>query len=107
MRQGDVYWLTFPAPNKRRPAVILTRNSAIPYLSDITIAPITSTIRGIQTEVLLTPDDGMLTECVISLDNIQTVQKDRLGKFLTSLPTERLGDVRAAIEFAFEFDELG
>lgn len=60
MKQGDVYWLTFPSPNKRRPVVILTRSSAIPYLSDITIAPITSTIRGIPTEVFLTPSDGMM-----------------------------------------------
>lgn len=107
MRQGDVYWLTFAAPNKRRPVVILTRNSAIPYLTDLTIAPITSSMRGITTEVLLTTADGMLTDCVISLDNIQTVRKTQLGRFLTSLSPELMGDVRSAIEFAFNFEALG
>ena len=57
MKQGDVCWYTFREPDKRRPVVVLTRNSAIPYLTSLTVAPITSTIRNVPSEVLLTPGE--------------------------------------------------
>jgi mRNA interferase MazF len=79
MNQGDVYWYTFRTPDKRRPVLILTRNSAIPYLTGITVAQITTAIRGMASEVLLTPgDDGMFADCVVNADNIQTIQKEHL-----------------------------
>ena len=69
MKQGDVYWYTFRSPDKRRPVLILTRTSAIPYLTGITVAPITTTIRGPASEIFLTPgEDGVLTECVVNTD---------------------------------------
>ncbi len=65
VKQGDVYWYTFRAPDKLRPVLILTRSSAIPYLTGITVAQITTTIRGVPSEVALTPgEDGVFTECV-------------------------------------------
>lgn len=75
MRRGEVRWYTFREPDKRRPVLILTRESAISYLNALTVAPITTTIRHIPSEVYLSPDDGLLTECVANLDNIQTVPK--------------------------------
>lgn len=104
MNQGDIYWYIFKEPDKRRPVLILTRNSAIRLLTSITIAPITSTIRGIASEIVLTPTDGMITDCAINLDNIQTVQKSNLGRFIAHLPNRRMRDVRKAIEFALGFD---
>jgi len=107
MTQGDVYWYTFRAPDKRRPVLILTRNSAIPFLTGITVAPITTTIRSIPSEVLLTPDeDGVFAECVVNTDNIQTIQKDNLCEFITQLSQGRMREVRAAIEFSLGFDAL-
>jgi mRNA interferase MazF len=107
MKQGDVYWYNFRAPDKRRPVLILTRNSAIPYLTGISVAQITSTIRGMPSEVRLTPaDDGMLEECVVNADNIQTIKKLELGELITELSRERMREVREAIEFAFGFDAL-
>jgi mRNA interferase MazF len=107
MKQGDVYWYTFRAPDKRRPVLVLTRNSAIPYLTGITVAQITTRIRGMPSEVLLSPgDDGLFAECVVNADNIQTVSKSQLGEFITELSRERMRDVREAIEFAFGFDAL-
>ncbi len=107
MRQGDVYWYTFRAPDKRRPVLILTRNSAISFLTGVTVAPLTTRIRDIPTEVVLTPEeDGVLTECVVNVDNIQTIQKANLDEYLTSLSPERMREVRAAIEFALGFDAL-
>jgi mRNA interferase MazF len=107
MKQGDVYWFTFRAPDKLRPILILTRSSAIPYLTGITVAQITTTIRGTASEVLLTPgEDGVLAECVVNTDNIHTIQKTLLGNFVTDLSLERMREVRVAIEFALGFDAL-
>ncbi|HXT64350.1 MAG TPA: type II toxin-antitoxin system PemK/MazF family toxin [Pyrinomonadaceae bacterium] len=106
MKQGEVYWHTFRAPDKRRPVLILTRNSAIPYLG-ISVAQITSTVRGAPSEVLLTPgDDGMFEECAVNAYNIQTIQKTQLGELITELSAARMREVRQAIEFAFGFDAL-
>ena len=107
MKQGDVYWHTFRAPDKLRPVLFLTRSSAIPYLTGITVAQITTTIRGTASEVLLTPgEDGMLAECVANADSIQTIQKAHLGDLITELSPERMREVRVAIEFALGFDAL-
>ena len=107
MKQGEVYWCTLPPPDKRRPVLILTRNSAISFLSGITVAPLTTHIRTIPTEVVLTPEtDGVSAECAVSLDNLQTVQKDSLDEYLTTLSTARMREVIAAIEFALGFNAL-
>ncbi|MFN0112963.1 MAG: type II toxin-antitoxin system PemK/MazF family toxin [Blastocatellia bacterium] len=107
MNQGDVYWHTFHLPDKRRPVLILTRNSAIPFLNNITVAPITTTIRGISSEVFLTPDDDDLPDdCVINTDNLQTIQKSNLGTYLTTLSLDRMREVLASIEYALGFDAL-
>ena len=107
MKQGDVYWYTFRGPDKRRPVLILTRNSAIPYLTGITVAQITTSIRGTASEVMLTPgDDGMFADCVVNADNIQTIQKAQLDDLVTELSPDRMREVRTAIEFALGFDGL-
>jgi mRNA interferase MazF len=107
MKHGDVYWHTFRTPDKRRPVVVLTRSSAIPFLTGVTVAPITSTIRGLPTEVVLSPADGLETDCVVNLDSIQTVQKSNIGPYLTSLSAELMAEVRDAVDFAFGFERLG
>jgi mRNA interferase MazF len=106
MNQGDVYWYTFKEPDKKCPVLILTRNSAIPFLTSLTIAPVTSTIRSIPSEVVLRRDEGLFTECAANLDNVQTVPKGRLGGFIARLRPERLREVRKAIEFALGFDGM-
>lgn len=107
MNQGDVYWHTFRAPDKRRPVLILTRNSAIPFLTGITVAPLTTTIRGIPSEVPLTPaEDGVIADCAVNVDNPQTVQKTSLGAYITHRSLEWMREVRVAVEFALGFDAL-
>jgi len=107
MKRGEVRWYTFRAPDKRRPILILTRNSAIPYLTGITVAQVTSTIRDIATEVLLTPDDdGVHAMCVVSLDNLQTVQKHQIGALITTLSSLRMQDVEQALCFALGMDRF-
>ncbi len=107
MKQGDVYWYEFRAPDKRRPMLILTRNSAIAYLTNVTVAQITTKMRGVPSEVALTPgDDGTFEPCVVNAYNFQTVPKEQLRDLITELSPERLREVRDAIGFALGFDAL-
>jgi mRNA interferase MazF len=106
MTQGDVYWYTFKEPDKRRPVLILTRNSAIQFLTSLTVAPITTTIRAIPTEVVLGQADGLFADCAVNLDNIQTVQRAKLGDFITHLSMHRMKAIRKAVEFALGFDAI-
>jgi mRNA interferase MazF len=77
--RGEVRLYRFHSPDKQRPVVVLTRSVAIPYLSSITVAPITSTIRGVPSEVILTEADGMKHSCAVNLHNVLTVSKLGLG----------------------------
>jgi mRNA interferase MazF len=106
VRRGEIRWYTFKAPDKRRPVLILTRDSAIGFLNALTVAPITTTIRDIPSEVVLTPEDGLLTECAANMDNIQTVVKHRLGPMIAYLSPHKMEDVDQAIAFALGLDEL-
>ena len=106
MNQGDVYWYTFKEPDKRRPVVILTRDSAISYLTSLTIAPITTTIRSIPSEVVLSAADGLLTDCAANCDNLQTIAKAKLGAYITHLAPEKLRELRDATGFALGFDAM-
>lgn len=100
MKRGEIRWYKFKSPDKKRPVLILTRDSTITYLSEITVAPITSTIREIPSEVFLSRDDGMSRDCAINCDHIQTVTKAKIGGILTSLPEQKMKLVRDAIKFA-------
>lgn len=106
MIQGDVCWQTFRPPDKRRPVLILTRSEAIPYLNEVVICPITSTIRSIPVEVLWDASDGMHGQCVVNLDRILTVSKRSVGRTITHLTPERMAEVRAALLFALGFQEF-
>ena len=100
MKRGEIRWYKFKAPDKKRPVIILTRDSIMEYLGEVTVAPITSTIRNIPSEVLLSKNDGMPKDCVINFDHIQTVSKGEIGLLITSLSFEKLKEVRRAIMFA-------
>jgi mRNA interferase MazF len=107
VKQGEIYWYPFTAPDKRRPVLILTRTSALRFLSSVTVAPITTTIRGIPTEVVLGPQDGLVNDCAVNLDNIQTIQKAKLGAFIATLSAEKIQLVKQALHFALGLDECG
>jgi mRNA interferase MazF len=104
MIQGDVCYHTFKSPDKRRPVLILTRNSAIAKLTWITVAPITTNTRNIETEVWLDENDGLSELCAVNLDNIQTVQKEKLGKVIAHLSDDKMQEIIKAIKFAFNFN---
>jgi mRNA interferase MazF len=98
--RGDVRLFRFPQPDKQRPVVVLTRNSIVDRLARVTVAPVTSTILGVASEVLLGTDDGMKQPCAINLHNIITVPKGGLGRRVAQLDEGRLDQVCAAIAFA-------
>ena len=100
MNRGEVRWHRFNHLDKRRPVLVLTRDSALDYLREVTIAPITSTIRDIPSEVLLTQADGMPRDSVINCDHLQTVPKGRLGRLITTLSPRQMHQVAEAICFA-------
>jgi len=83
--------------------VILTRGSVLEYLGEVTVAPVTSTIRDIPSEVVLTIADGMPRDCAVNLDHLQTVSRAKIGAVITILPESRLRDIRVALLFALGF----
>jgi mRNA interferase MazF len=91
-------------PDKKRPVVVLTRDSATSYLSTASVAPITSTLRGVPSEVVLNEEDGMKAPCAVNLHNVVTVSQDRLGKRVTQLSPRRMSEICAALRFSLGCD---
>ncbi len=106
VERGEVRLYRFPAPDKPRPVLVLTRGSAIRYLSRVTVAPITSAIRGVPSEVLLDVEDGMKQPCAVNLHNLVTVATAGLSRRLAQIPPSRLAEVCAAIGFALGCDSI-
>jgi mRNA interferase MazF len=102
--RGDVRLYQFAPPDKKRPVVVLTRNSAIPYLSTVTVAPITSTIRGVPSQVILNEHDGMKKSCAVNLHNAVTVSQNRLGRRVSQLSSLRMVEICAAVRFSLGCD---
>lgn len=102
--RGDVRLYHFAPPNKKRPVVVLTRDSAVPYLSTVTVAPITSATRSVPSEVLLNEDDGMKAPCAVNLHNAVTVSQNRLGKRVAQLSSPRMKEICAALRFSLGCD---
>jgi mRNA interferase MazF len=102
--RGDVRLYHFALPDKRRPVVVLTRDSAIAYLSTVTVAPITSAIRGVPSEVLLHEEDGMKAACAVNLHNAITVPQDRLGLRVAQLSSLRMREICTALRFSLGCD---
>lgn len=102
--RGDVRLYNFAPPDKNRPVVVLTRDSALAYLGTVTVAPITSTIRGVPSEVILNEEDGMKAPCAVNLHNPVTVTQDRLGKRVAQLSALRMHEICAALRFSLGCD---
>ncbi|MCZ2115669.1 MAG: type II toxin-antitoxin system PemK/MazF family toxin [Anaerolineae bacterium] len=104
MERGEVRWCLFAPPDKERPGLILTRTSSIHYLNSVTIAPISTSIRPVPSQVILSVDDGLLTDCSVNLYNIQTLPRKNIGRYITTLSPARMREVEAAIRFALGLD---
>ena len=102
MKRGEIRWYKFVRPDKKRPVLILTRDSVLEYLGEVTIAPITSTIRYIPSEMFLSKADGMPRNCAINCDHLQTVSKEKIGSLITSLSPAKMLELGRAIRFALD-----
>ena len=91
---------TFAEPEKTRPVLIVTRNSAVQYLNAVAVAPITSTVRGVPSEVILSIDDGLATDCAANFYNLQTVPKTKVGAWITTLSQQKMAEFDSALRFA-------
>ena len=104
VNRGEIWQFEFARPNKRRPVLILTRQDILGHLHSVTVAPITTTIRGIPSEVIVGPESGLKTTSAINLDNVATVPKDELRAFVGTVPSQVMTAVREALLFALGFD---
>jgi len=102
MKHGEIRWYKFLPPDKKRPVLILTRDSVLEYLREVTVAPITTTVRNIPSEVFLTETDGLPQDCAVNCDHLQTVSKTKIGPLIASLPPSKMMDVGRAIRFALD-----
>ena len=92
--------------DKTRPVLVLTRELVRPHLSRVTVAPITSTIRGLSTEIPVGPDNGLDHPSVISCDNVVTVPKAALGRQIGRLLPEQEPALTAALHAGFDLEDL-
>lgn len=102
MKRGEIRWYKFTRPVKKRPVLILTRDSVLEYLGEVTIAPITSTVRDIPSEVFLSKADGVPYDCAVNCDHLQTVSKGKIGSLITILSQAKIVDVGQAVRFALD-----
>ena len=102
MKRGEIRWYKFVSPDKKRPVLIVTRDSVLQYLGEVTIAPVTTTVRNIPSEVFLSKEDGMQRDCAVNCDHLQTVSKGKIGSLIAALPSSKMVDVGRAIRFSLD-----
>jgi mRNA interferase MazF len=105
VRRGEIYWADLGPPAGRRPALVLSRDAAIPVLTGVVAAPISRTIRDISSEVRLGPQQGLPEECVASCDNLLTIPKDRFDRSpVGELGVDKIIELDGALRFALEIN---
>ena len=104
VNRGDIWTYRFAAPDKRRPVAVLTRQEVIPLLRTLMVAPITSTIRGAPSEVLVGPEHGLRQESALNLDHVQTVERSRLERRIGRLGSDEMREVCRALAIAVGCD---
>ena len=100
VNRGEIWFHSFASPDKRRPVVILSRQGVIPLLRSVIIAPITSVIRGVPSEVSVGIDEGLKHDSVVNLDHIQTVDQKHLRSFVSTLSAKKMDEVCRALAVA-------
>lgn len=99
-RRGEIWLYTFKPPDKRRPVVVLTRQSVLPLLRTAMVAPVTSNIRGLPSEVPVGVGEGLKRDSVVNLDWVQTVEQRRLEHYVGSLDDGKMAQVCRALAVA-------
>jgi mRNA interferase MazF len=105
VKRGEVWWADLRPPAGRRPVLLVSRDEAYAVRSQVTVAPITTTVRSIPVEVPLGPQEGLPRRCVANLDSLVTISKATLERHLATLPANKIREVDAAIRFALGLPE--
>ena len=98
--RGGIWLFDFSRPVKRRPVLVLTRPEVIGLLHTVMVAPITSTIRGAPSEVIVGVDEGLKKDSAVNLDHVQTVEKSRLKRFVGAVGTQKMNAACRALSVA-------
>jgi len=106
MRQFEIWWAELREPAGRRPVLLLSRNDAYSYLNKFVAAEITSTVRHIASEVLLSEAEGLPKVCVVNCDNLRMVTRESLTRQAGVLNRERWIEVKRAVGAALGWREL-
>ena len=100
LMRGDIWMYTFAKPDKQRPVLVISRQSVIPLLRTVMVAPVTSAIHGVPSEVRIGIEHGLKHDSAINLDHVQTVDKSRLETFVCRLGLNLMNDVCQALAAA-------
>lgn len=100
MKRGEIWWAELASPAGRRPVLLLSRNEAYAVRELVMVAPLTTRVRGIPSEVSLGDEDGVPRACVVNLDTITTIAKASLRERLTPLNAGKLNAVEQALHFS-------
>ena len=98
-RRGEVWWAELPG-DKSRPVLVLTRDPMGAHLNSVVVAPVTTTIRGIASELRLGPEDGLPRVCAANFDYATSIRRAWLRRRMAKLSDERMGVACAALAFA-------
>ena len=90
--------------DKTRPALVLTREAARSAMTKVTLAPITTTIKDLSSEVRVGPDNGLDHDCVVALDNVITVPVNLLGRTVGYLSAEQEVQLARAVVLAYDLE---
>ena len=99
-RRGEIWLYTFKPPDKKRPVVVLTRQAVLPLLRTAMVAPVTSDVRGLPSEVAVGIAEGLKHDSVINLDRVQTVEQQLLRHYVGSLDEAKMASVCRALAIA-------
>ena len=100
VKRGEIWFFTFKQPDKLRPVLVLTRQEVIELLHTVMVAPITSTIRGAPSEVIVGIEEGLKHDSAVNLDHVQTVGKSRLRRRIAEVSPEKMKAVCRALSIA-------
>jgi len=102
VKRGEVWWAELPAPVGSRPVVILTRDTVLSTIGAVVVALVTRTVRGLPTEVTLGRRQGLPVRCVVNLDNILTIPRERLQRLMGALDSDKIVELNHAIRAALD-----
>lgn len=100
INRGEIWLYEFRPSDKRRPVVVITRQEVIELLHTVMVAPVTSTVRGAPSEVVVGADEGLKQASAVNLDHVQTVEQAQLSQFIGTLRPNKMAEVCRALAIA-------